>query len=51
MTEAMKNGRVELTVGGKTLAEVKIQRGVFQCDALTNYNLDDATQFDTYEMQ
>ena len=32
--EAMKNGRVELTAGGKSLAGVKIQRGIFQEDAL-----------------
>ena len=26
----MKTWRVELTVGGKSLAEIKIQRGIFQ---------------------
>ena len=30
----MKNWRVELTVGGKNLAETKIQRGIFKEDAL-----------------
>ena len=28
------NWRVELTAGGKSLAEVKIQRGIFQGDVL-----------------
>ena len=32
--ETMKNWRVELTVGGKSLAKVKIQRGIFQGDVL-----------------
>ena len=32
--EAMKNWKVELTVGGKILAEVKIKRGIFQGDVL-----------------
>ena len=31
----MKNWRVELTTGGKSLAETKIQRGIFQGDALS----------------
>ena len=31
----MKIWRVELTVGGRCLAETKIQRGIFQGDALT----------------
>ena len=31
----MKNWRVELTTGGKSLAEKKIQRGIFQGDALS----------------
>ncbi len=31
----MKNCRVELTAGGKSLAETKIQRGIFQGDALS----------------
>ena len=32
--EMMKNSKVELTTGGKTLEEVKIQRGVFEGVAL-----------------
>ena len=35
ITEDMKNWKVELTAGGKTLVEVKIQRGIFQGDALS----------------
>ena len=31
----MKNWRVELTAGGKSLAETKIQKGIFQGDALS----------------
>ena len=31
---AMKNCSVELTAGGRTLVEVKIQTGIFQGDAL-----------------
>ena len=31
----MRNRRVELTAGGKSLAETKIQRGIFQEDALS----------------
>ena len=31
----MKNGRVESTPGGKSLAETKIQRGIFQGYALS----------------
>ena len=31
----MKNWRVELKAGGKSLAETKIQRGIFQGDALS----------------
>ena len=31
----MKNWRVELTAGGKILAETKIQRWIFQGDALS----------------
>ena len=31
----MKNWRVELTAGGKSLAEIKIQRGTFQGNALS----------------
>ena len=33
--KTMKTGRVELTAGGKSLAEIKIQRGIFQGDALS----------------
>ena len=33
--ENMKNWRVELIAGGKSLPETKIQRGVFQGDALS----------------
>ena len=33
--KTMKNWRVELTVGGKSLAETKIQRGIFQGDGLS----------------
>ena len=32
--EAIKNWKVELTVGEKTIAEVKIQRSIFQGDAI-----------------
>ena len=31
----MKNWRIELTAGEKSLAETKIQRGIFQGDALS----------------
>ena len=31
----MKNWRVDLTAGRKTLAEMKIQRGIFQGDGLS----------------
>ena len=31
----MKTWRVELTAGGKSLTEVKIQRGIFQGDAIS----------------
>ena len=31
----MKNWRVELTAGGKSLTETKTQRGIFQGDALS----------------
>ena len=31
----MKNWRVESTAGGKSLAKTKIQRGIFQGDALS----------------
>ena len=33
--QTMKNWRVELTAGGKSIAEVKIQSGIFQGDALS----------------
>ena len=33
--KTMKTWRVELTAGGKSLAEAKIQRGIFQGDALS----------------
>ena len=35
LEKTMKNWRVELTAGGKSLAETKIQRGIFQGDALS----------------
>ena len=31
----MKTWRVELTAGGRSLADIKIQRGIFQGDALS----------------
>ena len=31
----MKNWRVGLTAGGKSLAEIKIQKGIFQGDSLS----------------
>ena len=34
--KAMKTWRVESTAGGKSLAETKIQRGIFQGDALSS---------------
>ena len=33
--KAMKNWKVELTTGGKTLAEAKIQGGIFQGNAIS----------------
>ena len=33
--KTMQTWRVELTAGGQSLAEVKIQRGIFQGDALS----------------
>ena len=33
--KTMKTWRVELTAGGRKLAEAKIQRGIFQGDALS----------------
>ena len=35
ITEAMKNWKVEVAAGGKTLGEVKMQRGIFQGDAVS----------------
>ena len=34
--KTMKTWRVELTAGGRRLAEAKIQRGIFQGDALSS---------------
>ena len=34
MTESMEVGKVEAIAGGKTLAEVKTLKGIFQGDAL-----------------
>ena len=36
---AEKNWEVELTVGGQNLAEVKIQRSIFQGDFCHSYSL------------
>ena len=43
--KTMKTWRVELTTGGRRLAEAKIQRGIFQGDALSPFihNCHDAT--------
>ena len=44
--KTMKTWKVELTAGGRSLAEAKIQRGIFQGDAIspfTIHNCDDAT--------
>ena len=35
ITKAMKNWKIELTAGGQSLAEVNIQRGIFQGDSLS----------------
>ena len=35
--KTMQTWRVELTAGGESLAEVKIQRGIFQGDALSPF--------------
>ena len=35
--KAIQNWRVELTAGGRSLAETKIQRGIFQGDALSPF--------------
>ena len=37
--KTMKTWRVELTAGGKSLAETKIQRGIFQGEALSPLQL------------
>ena len=36
ITEAIENWKAELTAGGKTLAGVKILRGIFKDDALSS---------------
>ena len=36
ITEAMKNWRVELTAGQKTLTKVKTQIAIFQVDSLSS---------------
>ena len=51
--KTMETWRVELTTGGKSLAEAKIQRGIFQGDALLTLhicNSNDATQPYTQEL-
>ena len=35
ITEVVKNWKVELTIGGKSLAEVTVQGDVFQGDSLS----------------
>ena len=35
LRRSMKHWRTELTAGGTTLGEVKIRRGIFQCDSLS----------------
>ena len=51
ITEAMKNWNGKLTTGGKTFAEWKIQKGIFQGDVLSPLlfvkNDNDATQLHT----
>ena len=37
LEKTRKTSRVELTAGGRTLAEAKIQRGIFQGDALSPF--------------
>ena len=37
--EVMKNWKAEMTAGGKTLAEVKIQRGIFKEMDVCHYYL------------
>ena len=49
----MKTWRVELTAGGKSLTEAKIQRGILKkrCTIIiTIYNCDDAIQQQTQKM-
>ena len=48
----MKAWRVKLTAGGKSLAEEKIQRGIFQGDPLSPllFIIDDAIQPHTQKM-
>ena len=36
LEQTMKTWRVELTAGGRSIAETKIQRGIFQGDALSH---------------
>ena len=52
ITKAMENWRAELRVRGQIPAVLKIQRGIFEENALTtaiNYS-NDVTQPQTYEM-
>ena len=48
----MKNWRIELTAGGKSLAETKIQRGIFQGDVQSPllFIIADATKPHTQKM-
>ena len=48
--ETMKIWRVELAAEEKSLAETKIQRGIFQGDALSPLLFTDATQPHTQKM-
>ena len=41
--KTMKTWRMELTAGGRSLAEAKIQRGIFQGEKITIHNCHDAT--------
>ena len=45
--KTMKTWRVELTVGGRRLAESKIQRSIFLGDALSIHNCYDASKPNT----
>ena len=38
LTKSMKNWKVDLIAGGKTFAEVKIQRSIFQGNALSPFD-------------